>query len=375
MFQGTGHAHRPVADVLRIAIDGSEGGAAVGGRGAMPLPDRNVQPVPGYESIRSSNGFVVALLATLCRVAIRSNVERKSEMDVASGLGETARATAPVASSTLSVNVFTAPGKAMVGERPKPFGEALGFDPITSTLIFGEHDAVLVDAMMTVAEAEALADWVALHNRNLETIYITHAHFDHFYGLSVLLDRFPDARAIATPTTVNAMQMFLSPPVVQLARRMFPGQVATRLVAPEPYERDTFTLEGHELRILEEGRTDSVDSTSLYVPSIGLIVAGDVVYNQCRMYVGDTTPESRKNWIADLDRLAALNPTMVVAGHKKPGAPDSPSAIQDTKRYLEDFDRLQKTATSDQELFDQMTALYPGWVANQSWLMFGFPGV
>ena len=79
----------------------------------------------------------------------------------------------------------------MVGERPKPFGEPLGFDPATSTLIFGEYDAVLVDAMTTVAEAEALADWIALHNRNLETIYITHAHFDHFYGLSVLLDRFP----------------------------------------------------------------------------------------------------------------------------------------------------------------------------------------
>ena len=84
----------------------------------------------------------------------------------------------------------------------------------------------------------------------------------------------------------------------------------------------------------EQGRTDSPDSTSLYVPSIGLIVAGDVVYNQCRMYVGDTTPESRKNWLADLDRLAALNPKMVVAGHKKPGVPDSPSVIQDTKRLL-----------------------------------------
>ncbi len=106
---------------------------------------------------------------------------------------------APVASNTpelntLSVNVFTAPGKTMVGERPKPFGEALGFDPITSTLIFGDYDAVLVDAMGTVAEAEALADWVALHNRNLETIYITHAHFDHFYGLSILLDRFSGDR-------------------------------------------------------------------------------------------------------------------------------------------------------------------------------------
>jgi hypothetical protein len=155
--------------------------------------------------------------------------------------------------------------------------------------------------------------------------------------------------------------MSFTPTVERLARRLFPGQVATKLVPPEPYEHDTFTLEGHELRIIEQGRTDSPDSTSLHVPSIDLIVAGD------------TTPESRKNWIAALDRLAALNPAIVVAGHKKPGAPDSPSTIQDTKRYLEDFDRVQKTATSDQELFDQMTELYPHWVANQSWLMFGFP--
>ena len=284
-------------------------------------------------------------------------------MPAATGLKET----------KLSVNVFTAPGKTMVGERPKPFGEPFGFDPITSTLIFGEYDAVLVDAMGTVAEAEALADWIALHNRNLETIYITHAHFDHFYGLSILLDRFPAARAIATPNAVKAMQMSFSPTVERLARSLFPGQVATKLVPPEPYAHETFTLEGQELRIIEQGRTDCPDSTSLYVPSIGLIAAGDVVYNQCRMYVGDTTPESRMNWIAALDRLAALNPEIVVAGHKKTGVPDSPKTIEETKRYLQDFDRLQKTAKSDQDLFDQMTALYPTWVANQSWLMFGFP--
>jgi glyoxylase-like metal-dependent hydrolase (beta-lactamase superfamily II) len=291
-------------------------------------------------------------------------------MDGTNGSKEAAHVTAPAA---LNVNVFTAPGKTMVGERPKPFGEPLGFDPITSTLVFGEYDAVLVDAMLTVAEAEALANWVGLHNRNLETIYITHAHFDHFYGLSILLDRFPGARAIATPNTVKAMEVYLSPTVERLARRLFPGQVPTKLVAPEPYGKDTFTLEGHEIRIIEQGHTDSADTTSLYVPSLGLIVAGDVVYNQCRMYVGDTTPESRKNWIAALDGLAALNPSIVVAGHKKPGVPDSPSAIQDTKRYLQDFDRLQKTASSDKDLFDQMTELYPHWVANQSWLMFGFP--
>ena len=164
-------------------------------------------------------------------------------MDSKNGPKEPTRVTA---SNTLSVNIFTAPGKAMVGERPRPFGEPLGFDPITSTLIFGEHDAVLVDAMGTMAEAEALADWVALHNRNLLTIYITHGHFDHFYGLSILLDRFPSARAIATPKTVEAMQSSFVPPLSQFARQLFPGQVPTKLVSPEPYEGDTFTLEGHE---------------------------------------------------------------------------------------------------------------------------------
>jgi hypothetical protein len=84
---------------------------------------------------------------------------------------------------------------------------------------------------------------------------------------------------------------------------------------------------------------------------------------------------SRATNCASSSRAAPIVPIrrLVVAGHKKPGAPDSPSMIQDTKRYLQDFDRVQKTATSDQELFDQMTELYPHWVANQSWLMFGFP--
>ena len=124
---------------------------------------------------------------------------------------------------------------------------------------------MLVDAMGTVAEAEALADWIALHNRNLETIYITHAHFDHFYGLSVLLDRFPSARAIATPKAVDAMQISFSPTVERLARHMFPGQVPTKLVPPEPYVHEKFTLEGRVLLIIEQGRTDCPDSTSLYV--------------------------------------------------------------------------------------------------------------
>ena len=268
----------------------------------------------------------------------------------------------------LSINVFTAPEKALVGERPRPFGPPLAFDPGTSTLIFGENDAVLVDTLSTVAEAEALARWVALHHRNLTTIYITHGHIDHFAGLSVLLKQFPDARAIATPESVDLIRK--DRPQWDYFRKLFGGQLPASITLPEPYDESSFTLEGHEVRIIEQGRTDAVGTTSLHVPSIDLIVAGDVVYNRCHMYVGDTTPESRANWIAALDRLAALNPKTVVAGHKKPGAPDSPAAIEQTKRYLTDFDRLQESTSSDQELYDAMTERYPDWVSHQAWLMF-----
>jgi glyoxylase-like metal-dependent hydrolase (beta-lactamase superfamily II) len=194
-------------------------------------------------------------------------------------------------SLALSINVFTAPEKAMVGERARPFGPPPAWDPITSTLIFGENDAVLVDTLTTAAEAEALASWVALHRRNLTTIYITHGHFDHFAGLSMLLQRFPEAQAIATPKSVELMRK--NSQLMPLFRKRWPGQLPARIVFPEPYDSDVFTLEGHELRIIEQGRTDAVDTTSLHVPSIDLVVGGDVFYNQCHMYVGDTTPESR----------------------------------------------------------------------------------
>ena len=107
--------------------------------------------------------------------------------------------------SALNVNVFTAPEKAIVGDRPRPWGPPMAWDATTSTLIFGENDAVLIDTLTTADEAEALARWIELHHRHLSTIWVTHMHIDHYGGLSVLQRHFPDARAIATPKSVELM--------------------------------------------------------------------------------------------------------------------------------------------------------------------------
>lgn len=139
-----------------------------------------------------------------------------------------------------------------------------------------------------------------------------------FFGLTVLLERFPNAKAIATPNSVEVIA-HTDPALMHFFEGFFPGQSPARISVPEPYYDDTFTLERHELHIIEQGRTEVPHSTSLHVPSINLVVGGDVLYNECHMYVGDTTAESRENWIAALDRLAVLSPKLAVAGHKKPG--------------------------------------------------------
>jgi glyoxylase-like metal-dependent hydrolase (beta-lactamase superfamily II) len=114
-----------------------------------------------------------------------------------------------------------------------------------------------------------------------------------------------------------------------------------------------------------------VDTTSLHVPDLGLIVSGDVAYNHCHMYVGATTADIRAEWIAALDKLAALNPAAVIAGHKDPTRANPPSVLDESRDYLEYYGRLREAGLADQELFDAMVSRYPDWVSRQQFLILG----
>jgi glyoxylase-like metal-dependent hydrolase (beta-lactamase superfamily II) len=271
----------------------------------------------------------------------------------------------------LSYDVFVAPEKPFTAPPPR-VGDPPAWDPTTSTLIFGARDAVLVDSLMTVREATALADWVALHDRRLTTIYITHGHGDHHLGLSVVLDRFPRARPVATAGTVEQMRRQTTPQVLDNGlRARFPGQIADAIALAEPLDAGHFELEGRPLLVIETGHTDTVDTTSLHVPDLGLIVSGDVAYNHCHMYVGATTADSRAEWIAALDQLAALDPAAVVTGHKDPTRGNPPSVLSESRGYLEYYGQLREAALTDRELFDAMVSRYPDWVSRQQFLLLG----
>jgi glyoxylase-like metal-dependent hydrolase (beta-lactamase superfamily II) len=262
-------------------------------------------------------------------------------------------------SGQLEYRVFTAKRPGLGRDMP-PGYESLMWVANSATLIYGARDAVLVDTFLTIDHSAQLVDEVAATGKNLTHIYITHGHGDHFFGINALKDRFPGVKAVAPAFVVQQMATQFEPDIMDgIFRRVFPGQIPDDPGIAESMEGASIELEKHSLIPIGTGYTDTPDSTSLHVPSIGLIVAGDVVYNGIHPYLAETNAQTRLDWIAGLDKLEALEPRAVVAGHKVPEHDDDPLNIAETRQYLRDFNRLDETTDTPRALFDAMIELYP----------------
>jgi glyoxylase-like metal-dependent hydrolase (beta-lactamase superfamily II) len=234
------------------------------------------------------------------------------------------------------------------------------WSPISATLITGERDAVLVDAVMTSGQAAELADWIVAAGKNLTTVYVTHGHGDHWFGLGMILERFPDAKAVAIRSVArNIASQIGSDFVETFWKRRFPGQIPENLVGVEELEGDRFELEGEELVAVDLGHTDTDDTTALHVPSIGLVVAGDAAYNDVHLYLAESDAGGRRSWLTALDTIEKLSPRAVVAGHKRPERADDPKILEETRQYIRDFDALAARTATPLELYTEMTARYP----------------
>jgi glyoxylase-like metal-dependent hydrolase (beta-lactamase superfamily II) len=256
--------------------------------------------------------------------------------------------------------VFVAKRQGLTRDLP-PGKEELMWVPGSATLIYGEKGDVLVDTLLTVEQAKALVEWVAAHGKNVTTIYVTHGHGDHFFGLGAVLDRFPKARAVAMPEVVKVMRRQAAPETVTsfFWKARYPGQIPERLVIAEELKGNVIHLEGRELIGVPLGHTDTDNTTCLHVPSVGLVVAGDAAYNDVHLYLAESNVQTRRDWIAALDTIEALKPRAVIAGHKKAERDDNPRIVEETRQYVRDFERLAEATITVRELYDKMLELYP----------------
>jgi glyoxylase-like metal-dependent hydrolase (beta-lactamase superfamily II) len=260
----------------------------------------------------------------------------------------------------LQWEVFVSPQIPAVTNDLAPGTSEMRWSPISSTLISGKRDAVLVDTAITVEQNQKLAEWIATSGKSLTTIYATHGHDDHFFGVNTIQKKFPKARFMATREVIAVMQKQASAPLVNgYWKPRFPGQIDSTLVIADELREGVIELEGEQLVSVPLGHTDTDNTTCLHVPSIGLVVAGDSAYNDVHLHLGESNAATRKDWTAALDAIESLKPAAVVAGHKRPGAADTPNIIEETQKYIRDFDRTAADTKTASELYNQMLAIYP----------------
>ena len=261
--------------------------------------------------------------------------------------------------STLTYDTLLMRREGITRDLPVGENDDLRWVTNSATLIMGDHDAVLVDSFTTVSQNETLVQWVKDHDRRLTHVYLTHGHGDHIYGIGQLLEAFPTAHAVATTGTLAQSRIQAGDAWrVGFWGQLFPGEIPVP-VLPEVLDGDGLALEGHELKIVEMGHTDTDDTTVLWVPNIRLVVAGDVVYNETHMYLAESTTASRREWIASLEVVKSLDPLTVIAGHKFPQRADDPVTIDDSMTYLSDFIEAESATSTARELYDAVLARHP----------------
>jgi len=230
---------------------------------------------------------------------------------------------------------------------------------VSSELLTGANDAVLVDAQFSTADAAKLVEMIKASGKKLTTIYISHGDPDFYFGLETLHAAFPDARIVATPQTVAHIQASKDEKL-KIWGPQLGANAPAQVVVPSPLDGDTLQLEGQELKIIGLDGA-SPDRTALWVPSIRSVMGGVLVDAGSHVFMADTqTPQSHQDWLTALRQIQDMAPTRVIPGHYAQGAPQDLAAVEFTANYIRAFDEEAARAKDSTALIAAMKQRYPG---------------
>jgi glyoxylase-like metal-dependent hydrolase (beta-lactamase superfamily II) len=264
-----------------------------------------------------------------------------------------------MSTSPLSIDVYVAPMRPYTSPDQLGEGEVATWAPSSSTLISGPTEGILIDALLTFENADRIAAWAKSFGKTITGVFITHGHSDHWLGLASLLQHFPEVRGYAAPEVVKraAWEAEFNKTTKYWTSR-FPGELPETPVVPEVLNIDEILVDRQVVNLIHVGQGDIDGSTIFHVPSANAVVCGDVVYNNVHMMMYEADEAKREAWVASIDAIAALNPKIVVAGHKSVGAADRPENLTASQVYLRDFTTLSKKGGTVEDLVHGMLELH-----------------
>jgi glyoxylase-like metal-dependent hydrolase (beta-lactamase superfamily II) len=213
------------------------------------------------------------------------------------------------------------------------FSDESGFE-VASVIVTGRTDAVLIDAQWTLSDAHRVIAEILETGKHLKTIYITHAHPDHYFGLGTIVEAFPEARAIALPSEARIINKQFFGKIEHWEKVIGAMNVPRKAANIEPLSQNYFELEGQRIEIIPEVMGDMKYNTVVWIPSIRTMFGSDVLFNQAHPFTCELTPEERQQWIRDIERLERMDAEVIIPGHQKPGMPFDSSSYDFTRDYL-----------------------------------------
>jgi len=238
------------------------------------------------------------------------------------------------------------------------FSDEKGFE-VASVIVMGKTDAVLIDAQWTLSNAHRVIAEIAETGKRLTTIYITHAHPDHYFGLGVIAEAFPSARCIALPSVADLINRQFFGKLEHWENVIGSTNVCRKTVNLESLKENYFELEGGRIEIIPDLMGDLKYNTVVWIPSISTIYGSDVLFNQAHPFTCEVTPEERLQWIMDIERLEKLNAEVIIPGHQKPGMPFDTSSYDFTKEYLAATDEVISETQDEGNFYYAMVQRFP----------------
>jgi len=213
------------------------------------------------------------------------------------------------------------------------FSDESGFE-VASVIVTGKTDVVLIDAQWTLSNAHRVIAEILETGKYLKTIYITHAHPDHYFGLGTIAEAFPKARVVALPSVANVINKQFFGKMEHWEKVIGVINVPRKTAKIESLTENYLELEGQRIEIIPDVMGDMKYNTVVWIPSIKTLYGSDVLFNQAHPFTCELTAEERQQWIRDIERMEKMNAEVIIPGHQKPGMPFDSSSFDFTKEYL-----------------------------------------